>query len=147
MPGDKKKKTVSTLTKTYKKESKLADDSKPKRTKTSVRKGKTYGGETKKTKTVERAYSEYPLSRKNLLQKTTSVDKLDKSGNASTKKSKTVTNPKNRDSKTISKSKVVNNGKVTRERSVTKDKTGMFNPLAGSQPRNKTVTKKVYKNR
>jgi hypothetical protein len=119
----------------------------PKKTKTTVQKGKTYGGEPKKTKTVERLYAEYPLSRKNLVQKTTSVDKLNKAGNVSTQKSKTVTNPKHSDSKTISKSKVVNNGKVTRERVVAKDKTGMFNPLAGSQPKNKTVTKKVYKNK
>lgn len=132
---------------------KKKDDGDPKKPKvlttTTTSKRKALGGiRPRKEKIVEKTYSDYPLKRKNLLKKTTVVNKALPTKDVV--KSKTVTNPttfRTSAIKNVEKSKKVRNyiKDFTKEKKVTQDNTGMFNPLAGSNRRNRTVSKS-YKN-
>lgn len=102
----------------------------------------------RREKTVERVYSDYPLKRKNLVKKTTVVNKA--LPGKDVVKTKTVTNPSKLTSpltKTVEKEKKVRNFSkgYTKERKVTRENSGMFNPIAGSTRDNKTVSKSFKK--
>jgi hypothetical protein len=116
-----------------------------KTTTTKTSKRKTLSGEPRKVKSVEKVYSDYPLKNKNLVQKTTTVNKKDRINDGSKQKTKTVTNPRIEVAKTVTKNKIVTNPNYIKERSVKKSGVNMFNPLSGNERKNKEVTKKVSK--
>jgi len=140
---------------TQSKTNKMSLDKKPKTTRTTtVSRRKTPQGEPRRVKTVEKTYSDYPLKRKNLLEKTTSVKKKNNTGSKTTEKNRTATSPTYSPDKTVVNSKKAvkdlsgmtgQSGSVTREKTVKRDNTGMFNPLAGSSRNNRTVIKKRYR--
>jgi len=126
-------------------------------TTTTTSKTKRLGGvRPKKEKTVTRVYSDYPLKRKNLLKKTTVVNKALPTKDVVKTKTKERMIPANasgiRSELGAVTTKVQKEKKVrdfskgyTKERKVTRDNSGMLNPLAGSERRNKTVSKSFKK--
>jgi hypothetical protein len=110
----------------------------------------------RKEKTVEKVYSDYPLKRKNLVKKTTVVNKALPTKDVV--KTKTVTNPTDglfarpsRDSsgavKTITKEKKTRNyiKGVEKEKKVTRPNVGVTNPLISSEKRQKNTVQKSVK--